>query len=116
MKSKKVWCQYQESNGSGNVKLLDASSKGEALEALVWWYQMHLTSFERRHVWQLFAFRVLAYKPETPEDVEKLETMQADGVGWAVDGWLLDSPPDGCPWDSASDTVNFIFNGERSND
>lgn len=117
MISKEVWCRYiADNNGSGDVTLLDASSRNEALEALVWWYQMHLTSFERRHVWQLFAFRALAYKAETPEDEEKLDAMQADELGWLVDGWLLDSPEGGCPWESASDTVGVVFNGEPDED
>lgn len=116
MISKEVWARYIENGGSGDVALLDASSREEVLEALVWEYERHLTREERRKVFQLFAFKVTAYKPETTEDEEKLDAMQADELGWLVDGWLLDSPEGGCPWESASDTVGVVFNGEPDDD
>lgn len=117
MISKEVWGRYiADNNGSGDVTLLDASSRNEALDDLVYEYERHLTQEERRKVFQLFAFKVTAYKPETPEDEEKLDAMQANELGWLVDGWLLDSPEGGCPWDNASDTVGVVFNGEPDDD
>lgn len=117
MISKEVWGRYiADNNGSGDVTLLDASSKSEALEDLAWEYERHLTREERRKVFQLFAFKTIARKAETPEDEEKLDAMQADELGWLVDGWLLDSPSGGCPWDDASDTVGVVFNGEPDDD
>ena len=116
MISKEVWARYIENGGSGDVALLDASSRAEALEALVWEYEIHLTREERRKVFQLFAFKTIARKAETPEDEEKLDAMQADELGWLVDGWLLDSPSGGCPWDDANDTVGVVFNGEPDDD
>lgn len=117
MISKEVWGRYiADNNGSGDVTLLDASSKSEALEDLAWEYERHLTREERRKVFQLFAFKTIARQAETPEDEEKLDAMQADELGWLVDGWLLDSPAGGCPWDCASDTVGVVFNGEPDDD
>ena len=117
MISKEVWCRYiADKNGSGDVTLLDASSRDKALDALVYEYRRHLTREERRKVFQLFAFKTIARKAETPEDEEKLDAMQADELGWLVDGWLLDSPAGGCPWDCASDTVGVVFNGEPDDD
>lgn len=117
MISKEVWCRYiADKNGSGDVTLLDASSRDEALDDLVYEYERHLTREERRKVFQLFAFKTMARKEETPEDVEKLDAMQADELGWLVDGWLLDSPEGGCPWEGASDTVGVVFNGEPDDD
>lgn len=118
MIKKEVWARLLASKDctTWDVALLNAKSKADAFSDLLYEYRRHLTGFERRHVWLLFAFRVMAYKPETPEDVERLEAMQADGVGWGVDGWLLDSLPDQCPWDSASDTTGLIFNGEQDHD
>lgn len=117
MISKEVWCRYiADKNGSGDVTLLDASSRDEALDDLVYEYERHLTREERRKVFQLFAFKTIARKAETPEDEEKLDAMQADELGWLVDGWLLDSPEGGCPWEGASDTVGVVFNGEPDDD
>lgn len=116
MINKEVWARYIENGGSGDVALLDASSKSEALEDLAWEYERHLTREERRKVFQLFAFKTIARKAETPEDEEKLDAMQADELDWLVDGWLLDSSAGGCPWDDASDTVGVVFNGEPDDD
>lgn len=117
MISKEVWCRYiADKNGSGDVTLLDISSRDEALDDLVYEYERHLTREERRKVFQLFAFKTMALKAETPEDEEKLDAMQADELGWLVDGWLLDSPEGGCPWEGASDTVGVVFNGETDED
>lgn len=116
MINKEVWAWYIENGGSGDVALLDASSGAEALEALVWGYERHLTREERRKVFQLFAFKTIARKAETPEDEGKLIDMKCDGYGWAIDDWVIDSLPGGGPWDCAIDTVGVVFNGEPDDD
>ena len=81
MISKEVWGRYiADKNGSGDVTLLDISSRDEALDDLVYEYERHLTREERRKVFQLFAFKTMALKAETPEDEEKLDAEYKNGI------------------------------------